>query len=210
MIYAENVLICIAVPLVIASFFVGGGAKRFVTAFVSGMTVCLLSAYIGGYFAQVSGMGAQDTAIFLSPVLEEIMKLMPVLFYLFVSEPRDRNLMMVAVGIGAGFATFENCCQLLSGGAGSLTYVMIRGFAAGVMHVASLFALSMALVFLRRYQAFTLAVVIGALSLSASVHALYNLLVSVPGVPSFLGYALPLCCCLALYLPYRRVLAGEE
>ena len=105
MIYAENVLICITVPLVIALMFLQGSARRFVASFLAGMAACLLAAYVGGYIELVSGLGAEDTAIFLSPIIEEIMKLLPVLFYLMLFEPKDVELLLVAVGIGTGFAT---------------------------------------------------------------------------------------------------------
>ena len=206
MIYAENVLICIMVPLLIALMFLQGSARRFVASFLSGMAACLLAAYVGGYLELISGMGAENTSVFLSPIIEEIMKLLPVLFYLMLFEPKDSELMLVAVGIGTGFATFENCCYVLSRGAQSLTYVLIRGSVVGVMHLVSMVALAVGLHLLKRYKVFTLAGIIGALSLAMTFHATYNLLVSKPGPSTYLGYALPLICALILYSQTHRYL----
>ena len=128
MIYAENILLCIAVPLVISLLFVRGEVRRYLAAFLLGMLVCLIAAYISGFLNLVTGMGENDTSIFLSPVVEELMKLIPLLFFLVMFAPEDRTLTMLAVAIGAGFATFENCCYILTSGAGSLTY------SAGVNH----------------------------------------------------------------------------
>ena len=119
MIYAENILICIAVPLLVSVVFLSGSAKRFVTAFLTGMAVCLVGAYIGGFLTLTTNMPDTDAAIFLSPVIEEIMKLLPVLFFLTIFVPENRYLMLFSIGIGAGYATFENCCYILSSGADS-------------------------------------------------------------------------------------------
>ncbi len=142
MIYAENILLCIAIPLLISLLFVRGEVLRYVAVFLLGMGVCLIAAYISGFLNLVTGMGENDMSIFLSPVVEELMKLMPLLFFLVMFDPEDRTLTMLAVAIGAGFATFENCCYILTSGAGSLTYVLIRGLAVGVMHIVSVLALS--------------------------------------------------------------------
>ena len=129
MIYAENILLCIAVPLIISLLFVRGEVRRFVAAFLLGMGMCLIAAYISGFLNLVSGMGENETSIFLSPVVEELMKLMPLLFFMVIFRLEGRSLIMLAVAIGAGFATFENCCYILSAGAESLNYVLIRGLA---------------------------------------------------------------------------------
>ncbi|SDB52995.1 PrsW family glutamic-type intramembrane protease [Butyrivibrio sp. INlla16] len=200
MIYPENILICIAVPLVITAFFVKGSARKIVASFVIGMLLCLVSAYIGGFLEMSLAMDAEETSIFISPITEEIIKFMPVLFAMLLFDSEDEELRLIAVGTGAGFSTFENCCHIISGGSGSLVYVLIRGFAAGVMHVVSIYALSLALVALRRYKAATFPVVVGALSISVSFHALYNLLVSEPGISSYIGYILPLGAAIVLLL----------
>lgn len=210
MIYAENILICIAVPLIISLGFIHGSARRFTTAFLFGMGVCLLAAYISGFINVASGMGAEDTAIFISPIVEEIMKFLPILFFLFMFMPNDRTLLIIAVGICAGFATFENCCYILSTGVERLTYVLIRGMAVGVMHVVSGLAVSFGLVVARRYNMLTIAGVVGALGLSTTFHALYNLMVSEAGAGTAIGYALPLVTAATLYLPYRRIIATED
>ena len=210
MIYAENILICIAVPLLISLAFIQGSARRFAAAFLGGMGVCLLAAYISGFINVTSSMGAEDTAIYISPVVEECMKLLPLLFFLFLFTPQDKTLLIVAVGICAGFATFENCCYILTSGAESLPYILIRGMAVGVMHIVSGVAVTLGLLLARRFKRLTLPGITGALALSMIFHALYNLLVSEPGIPAFIGYALPLLTAAALYFPYRRLFAQKE
>ena len=60
MIYAENVLICIAVPLAVSLLFTKGSARRCIASFLTGMIVCILSAYISGFFEETSGFSSED------------------------------------------------------------------------------------------------------------------------------------------------------
>lgn len=210
MIYAENILICIAAPLLLSLIFIEGSARRFITAFVTGMVMCLIAAYISGYIDLLSNMGEENTAIFISPVVEEIIKLLPLLFFLFIFFPEDEEMYLFAIGIGAGFATFENCCYILTLGAGSLPYIVIRGLAVGVMHIVSILALAIGLVLVRRFRAMSVPGVTGALSLSMIFHGLYNLLVSEPGISSYIGYVMPLLTAIILYFPYKKNITHRE
>ena len=80
MIYAENILICIAVPLAISLLFTKGNARRLLVCILTGMIVCIFSAYISGFLEVASGFSSEDTSIFLSPIVEEVMKLLSILF----------------------------------------------------------------------------------------------------------------------------------
>ena len=210
MIYAENILLCIAVPLVVSLLFVRGEVQRYLSAFLLGMGVCLISAYISGFLNLATGMGDNDTSVFLSPVVEELMKLLPLLFFLFLFSPKERTLTTLAVAVGAGFATFENCCYILTQGAESLPYILIRGMAVGVMHIVSVLALSIWLIAAKRLRVLSFPAVVSGLSLAMIFHALYNLLVSESGVSTVIGYLMPLLTALALYLLYRRLPRFDE
>lgn len=207
MIYSENILLCIAIPLAVSLVFLRASARVLIFSFVLGMGSCLLSAYIGGFVGIVAGASASDTAVYFSPVIEEVMKLLPIVFALVVFEPDDEErVMLCAVALGTGFATFENCCYLLSAGSESLRYTLVRGLAVGVMHVVSMVAVSLSILLVRRYKAPFVPGTVGALSMSTTIHALYNLLVSEPGVTSTVGFCLPIAITALLYLPYRTML----
>ena len=205
MIYAENILICIAIPLVIALYFVYGNARRFVAAFLIGMGVCLLSAYYSGFITVIGDLESTETAVYISPIVEEIMKLLPLLFYMYIFHSKDDELLLAAMGIGTGFATFENCCYILTAGAESLAFVVIRGLAVGVMHVVCILIVVIGLVLVKQYRAMTFPAIVGTAALSTTFHALYNLLVSRPGITSYLGYVLPLVTVVIATVPNRKL-----
>ena len=205
MIYSENILVCMAVPLLLTLLFVRGGTRQFVLNFLLGMGACLLAAYVSGFMDAASGMGVEDTAVFISPVVEEAVKFLPLLYYFLMFCPGDDRLFHAAVGVGAGFASYENVCSMVSSGARSLSFLLIRGLAVGVMHIVSVFALALGLVVARRLRALGPASVIGALSVSMIFHAMYNLLVSEPGASSAIGFAMPLVAAALLYAGYLKL-----
>ena len=200
MVNAENVLICIAAPFAISFFFTKGSAHRLIFAFLAGMVVCIFSAYIAGFIQMTSGLNSEDISIFLSPMVEECMKLLLVLLCIYVFEPSGKGIELLAVGIGAGFATFENCCVLLSSDTQQLTYMLVRGSAVGVMHIVTLVALAKGFLLLKSFNVFNFAGIAGILSISVTVHGLYNLLVSNSGVSSYIGYVMPMLCAILLHL----------
>lgn len=210
MIYSENILLCISIPLLLTAIYTRGAARRSISAFLVGMVTCLLSSYISGYLTLLTDMELNASAVYISPTIEEIMKLLPLLFFLLVFRPREMTLVTFAISLGAGFATFENCCYLLATGSESLAFTLVRGLAVGVMHIVCMLAMSLSLIMVRRYRVFSFSTVVGCLSLSVVFHALYNLLVSAPGIPSYIGYGLPILTALAFYWPYQKLRAISE
>jgi len=205
MIYSENILLCISIPLLLTAIYTRGAARRSISAFLVGMVTCLLSSYISGYLTLLTDMELNASAVYISPTIEEIMKLLPLLFFLLVFRPGEMTLVTFAISLGAGFATFENCCYLLATGSESLAFTLVRGLAVGVMHIVCMLAMSLSLIMVRRYRVFSFSTVVGCLSLSVVFHALYNLLVSAPGIPSYIGYGLPILTALAFYWPYQKL-----
>lgn len=192
MIYAENVFICIAAPFFVAIFFAREGARRFCEFFVAGVTMCLLAAYINSFLVTLTGYSMEYAVICVTPISEELMKVLPIMFYFLVMEPDDDKLITSAVATGVGFATFENCCYLLDAGAADFGSIMIRGLAVGVMHTMCTLAVALILVLFGRYHRMMPSVLAGMLAAAVTFHALYNMLVSVEGVTQMCGYAMPL------------------
>ena len=191
MIYAENILICIAAPLLFSLLFVRGWTRIFVTTFLTGMMMCLLAGYIDGFISYAGGMSENDVSIFVAPITEEIMKLFPILFVILLFDVSGEVIVSCAIGVGVGFATFENICYLLSFGGSNIVFILIRGMAVGVMHIVSVVAVTVGMIIVKRLNALSLSGITGALALSMTFHALYNLLVSEPGITTYIGYALP-------------------
>ena len=191
MIYIENIFVCLAIPLALCMLFVRGRTRTFLLFMMAGMCVCLLSAYVNSFTMGYYGASAAVTVVEITPVCEEVMKLLPLLFYVLIFEPKGGKLPEAAVALAVGFATFENVCYLTENGAEDLMFLLIRGLSAGALHILCgiLIGFGLPYVFPRRWLAFT-----GTVSLLGACivfHAIYNLLISGYGAWKTAGYLFP-------------------
>ena len=200
----ENAYVCLAAPLLLAILCLRQDARRSLVFTLAGMTVCLFSAYVSAFLASVSGTDLTTASHAIAPAVEEVMKSLPLLFYLLVFEPERKTAISGALLTAVGFATFENICFLTSYGTGELVRLAIRGFGAGAMHVVCGMVVALGLSFL--WDQVWLRVV-GGFGLMCSVitfHAVFNVFVSQTGPVFWIGNAFPLLIVLVYLLILRR------
>lgn len=190
--YIENTYICLAAPLLLAILCLRREGRRALVFLLAGMTVCLLSAYVSTYLAGLLEIDLATASHEVSPAVEEIMKSLPMLFYLLVFEPDKRAAITGTLMISVGFATFENVCFLTSYGTSELLRLLIRGFGTGAMHVVCGMIVAVGLFYL--WDQVWLRVV-GAFALLCFVitfHAVFNVFVNQSGAVFWIGSMIPL------------------
>ena len=168
------------------------------------MGVCLLSAYVNSFLMAVTGMAVDDTAIYITPISEEAMKLLPLAFYCIIYEPDREHVLSAAVTVGVGFGVFENCFYLVSANEASLTSVLARAFAVGIMHIVCTTADGYGFSLILKYRHLAAIGAVGIFAFVVTYHAIYNLLVSAGGLARNVGYALPLLTVLLFFWIIRR------
>ena len=201
--YIENIYVCLAAPLLLAILCLRHDGRRALGFLLAGMTVCLLSAYVSTYLAGIAGIDILTASHEIAPAVEEIIKFLPLLFYLLIFEPEKKNALTGSLLVAVGFATFENVCFLTSHDTSELLRLLIRGFGAGAMHVVCGMVVAVGLFFLWE-QVWLRAV--GAFALLCFVityHAIFNVFVNQSGAIFWIGSAIPLMTVL-LYLIFFR------
>lgn len=191
MTYIENIFACIAAPLLVAALCMGKKYLRLFLFMFAGMGTCLLSAYINTFLAALYQADAFHATAEIAPVVEEIMKLLPLLFYLLVFEPEPEQIRPAVLSIAAGFATFENICYLVQNGAENLGFLLIRGFGTGAMHILCGAIIGYGLVYVWQRTWLKLAGTLGLLGVSIGFHGIYNLLIAYGGWVQYIAYLLP-------------------
>ncbi len=192
MTYIENIFVCIVAPLLLATICMGKKYYRIFFFCLTGMGACLLSAYINTFFARLYNADLINATTQIAPVVEEIMKLLPLLFYLLVFEPKPREISTAVMIVAASFATFENICYLIENGAAQLSFLLIRGFGTGAMHIVCGAIAGYGLVYVWKLGWFKVAGTLGFLCTAITFHAVYNLLIAHGGVTQYFAYALPI------------------
>ena len=192
MTYIENVFICLAAPILIAAFAARRKGRRLILFLLAGMVACLLSSYVSTFLATLNGADTLNASMTISPLVEEIMKFLPLLFYLVVFEPKKKDAVNGVLMIAVGFATFENVCYLTLNGASSLPHLVIRGFGAGAMHVVC--GAIVAFAIRRLWDSVWLRVggTLGLMAAAVTYHGIYNVLVSQSGAAAVVGYVIPI------------------
>ena len=182
MIYIENIYICLAAPLFLAILCLRRDGRRSLIFVLAGMSACLLSAYVSTYLAGAAGIDQATASYEISPAVEEIMKSLPLLFFILVFEPERRFVRSGTLLVAVGFATFENVCFLTSYGTSDLLSLVIRGFGTGAMHVVCGMIVSIGLFYL--WDRIWLRVVgtFALLCFVTTFHAVFNIFVSQTGV----------------------------
>ena len=197
-----------APPLLIAALYMGKRQTKFFLFCLAGMGVCLLSAYINTFFAAL--YGADTFAAKITPVVEEVMKLLPLLFYLLVFEPKAEQIKIAAVITALSFATFENVCYLIQNGAGHFSFIFFRGIGTGAMHVICGAIVGGGLAYVWQRTWLKIAGTCGLLGAAITLHAIYNLLIAYGGAAQYVAYALPVLLMAAGKLSALHVARNQE
>ena len=191
MTYIENIFICMVSPLLVAALCMGRRQLRFFLFCIAGMGVCLLSAYINTFLAAVCRADALAATAEIAPVVEEMMKLLPLVFYLLVFEPEGDKIKAAAITVALTFATFENVCYLIQNGADRFSFIFFRGFGTGAMHVLCGLIVGGGLAYTWQRTWLKIAGTCGLLGAAITLHAIYNLLIAYGGAAQYIAYALP-------------------
>ena len=206
----ENIFICMASPLLVAALCMGRRRLRFFLFGVAGMGVCLLSAYINTFLAAVYQTDALAATVEIAPVVEEVMKLLPLVFYLLVFEPEAERIKPAAITAALSFATFENVCYLIQNGAGRFSFIFFRGFGTGAMHVLCSLIVGGGLTYAWQRPWLKISGTCGLLGAAITLHAIYNLLIAYGGAAQYIAYVLPVLLITAGKLRIFRSLGGSR
>ena len=191
MTYIENIFLCMVSPLLVAALCMGRRHLRFFLFCIVGMGVCLLSAYVNTFVAALYQTTAFHATVEIAPVVEEVMKLLPLMFYLFVFEPKPDEIKNAVLTLAAGFATFENVCYLTENGAADFDLLLIRGISTGALHIFCGIFIGFGLAYIFRQRAIAITGMVGLLGACGVFHAIFNLLISADGIWRWMGYLFP-------------------
>ena len=209
--YIENIYVCLAAPILVACIFLRGRSRKVMIFMLAGITTSLLSSYITSFLASIYEVDKLIITIEIAPTIEEIMKFLPILFYVVVFSPGKRDeITGMVMATAVGFATFENVCYLTLNGAENLLNLLIRGFGTGTMHVISSIIMTFGMIYIWDRLWMRLIGTVGLLSLAGTFHAVYNILVAQPGHVARIGYLLPVCMGICMLLVRNSVRKSAE
>ena len=189
--------ICITIPLTLMAFLIDKKPRRIVIFFIVGICAALFASEVNGILSTLMQLDVFEFTIRVTPVTEEIIKAIPVLFFAKEISDKKETLITVSLAVGIGFAIMENTYILTQNiGYVSLLWAIMRGFGTGIMHGMCTFLVGTGFSFANKNKKLFVVGTFALLSLAITYHSIFNMLVQSDF--RYVGAALPII----TYVPF--------
>lgn len=202
-----NLYISIALmaPLLMMLIVLRGKARRILGFAVAGIYVCLLSGEVNALILNTFCLSNEYFTENVSPIVEEVLKAIPIFVYVFVFKPDRQFNIECAIAIGVGFALMENVITLIDYADDiNLVLVLFRGFGAGMMHGMSTLIIGLGADIVIRKKRLIVPGTLAALATASIYHSIYNTIIQ--SQFQYFGILLPLLTFLPLLIILRKQL----
>ncbi len=188
--------VSISIPLMLMTLLVEK-KSRFPMIFVLiGIFVSVFASEVNGLLSKLLEMDTYHVTIIATPVSEELLKALPILYYALVISDKKEKLFTASMATGIGFAVLENAFYLLNYPNFSMISAIIRAFGAGLMHGMCTLLVGVGISFVKKKQKLFAVGTFGLLSTAIVYHGIYNILIQ--SEYSIAGALLPI----ATYIPF--------
>ena len=171
--------------------------SRFPMIFVLiGIFISVFASEVNGLLARSLPMDIYSITVIVTPVTEELLKALPILYYALVISDKRENLFTASMALGIGFAVLENAFYLLNYPNFSMLSAIIRAFGAGLMHGMCTLLVGVGISFVKKKSKLFAVGTFGLLSTAIVYHGIYNILIQ--SEYSIVGALLPI----ATYIPF--------
>lgn len=144
----------------------------------------------------------------ITPVTEEIVKALPILYFAIVISDDRRTLISYAYAVGVGFALLENIVILIQNiEQVSIFWALIRGFGSGLVHGVCTVMVGYGISYIKKRRKLFWCGTFALLSAAIIYHATYNLLVQ--SQFRYAGILLPVATYVPAILLLRRSMVRD-
>lgn len=170
--------ICVAAPILLMLLPIEKKSRKVVLFMLIGMFCCLFISEVNGLLLNLSDMQLIYFTTNITPITEEIIKALPVLFFAVVYSDDRTDVITVSFSIGVGFAILENLIILTQNFRDvTLGFAIARGFCSGLMHSICTIAIGYFIVFVKKKTKIFITGSLSALNIAIIYHSVFNLLV---------------------------------
>jgi RsiW-degrading membrane proteinase PrsW (M82 family) len=161
-----------------------------------GIFLSVFASEVNAYLRNILLMSPFEVTIIVTPISEEILKALPILFFATVLAPKKEALFTASMAVGIGFAVLENAFYMLNGNSFNMFDAIIRAFGAGLMHGMCTLLVGVGILFVRKKHKLFVVGTFAMLSTAITYHGIYNMLVQSDF--RIIGYLLPI----TTYIPF--------
>ena len=182
--------ICLVAPLALMILMLRKRSRLLVGYMLIGIFVSLFVSELNTLLLGLLSDDMLYVTTTITPISEEIVKALPILFYAIVfSDDRDKVL-PIAFASGVGFAMFENMIILVQNVENvTVGWAVIRGFATALMHAVCTVVVGYGICFVKKRKKLFLCGTFALLTLAMIYHGIFNMLVQ--SDYKYFGFFLP-------------------
>jgi len=172
------VFICIVVALGMMLPLLERKTRGVVIFVITGVCCCLFISEVNNIILNALDNDLRYVTTNLTPITEEIVKALPILYCATVITDDRRTLIMNAFAVGVGFALLENMIVLLQSVENvTILWALVRGFGSGLVHGLCTVMVGYGISYLRKRRKLFWCGTFALLSAAITYHAVYNVLV---------------------------------
>ena len=177
--------------------------RRLVVFMIAGIFSCLFVSELNNIL-----LGAFHNDIFfvtttITPVTEEIVKMLPILFFAIMASDDRSTLITISFAVGVGFALLENVVILTQNVENvTILWALVRGFGSGLVHGICTVMVGWGISYIKKRRKFFYCGTFALLSAAIIYHAIYNLLVQ--SQYQYVGILLPTITYIPIILFLRK------
>ena len=191
-----TLFVAISIPILLMALLVDKKSRLPIVFILIGIFVSVFASEVNGLLVKLLAMDMYSVTIIVNPVTEELLKMLPILYYALVVSDKKEKLFTASMAIGIGFAVLENAYYLLTYPNFSLLSAVIRAFGAGLMHGMCTLLVGVGISFVKKKRKLFAVGTFGFLSTAIVYHGIYNILIQ--SKYSIVGALLPIF----TYLPF--------
>ena len=195
--------LCVVIALGMMIPLMEKNARKIIIFLIVGMFCCLFVSEVNTFFLELFDRDMIYVTTTVTPITEEIVKALPVLYFAVVISDDRRMLIMIAYAVGVGFALLENIIVLMQNiDQVTVLWALIRGFGAGLVHGICTVMVGYGISYVRQQKKLFRVGTYALLSAAVIYHAIYNILVQSRW--SYVGILLPMVTYIPAILLLRR------
>ena len=188
--------VAVFVPIFLMALLVEKKSRLPISFMLIGIFISVFASEVNGLLSRVLFMDMYDITVIVTPVTEELLKMLPILYYAIVISDKRERLFTASMATGIGFAILENAFYLLNYSNFDMISAVIRAFGAGLMHGMCTLLVGVGISFVKKKSKLFAVGTFGLLSTAIVYHGIYNILIQ--SKFSIVGALLPI----ATYIPF--------
>jgi len=179
------------VPLLLLMTMLDNKSRLLLGFVLCGMMLAVCAYEVNSLVCYLFQLSGPELSIKAAPIIEEILKALPVLFYAALVSDERKQVLQLAMAVGIGFAILENAFLLITYvDAVNIGWAIVRGVSTSLSHGICTLIVGCGIIFVRKQKKLFYTGTFALLAAAMTLHAIFNLLIQSPY--DYVALALPL------------------